>query len=81
MNIQKIKNYLGKYPRIKSFIKKIIIASPVLKEYITKKYGILRNPHYLTDNTITTSLQSEVQHLSHRGARIYKDIKCLKEYK
>lgn len=81
MNIQKIKNYLGKYPRIKSFIKKIILSSPALREYISKKYGILRNPHYLSDNTITTPLQNDFKHLSQRGAKIYKDIKCLREYK
>lgn len=78
MSIQKIKNYLGRYPRLKSFLKKLIISSPLLRSYISKKYGFLKTPYYLPDNTITTKLHSNVQDLSSRAVIIYKDLKCLK---
>lgn len=77
MNIQKIKNYLNKHSRLKSFLKKTIVASPFLKEFISKRYGILRAPYSLENQTIRLGLCNDKESLSLRARIIYKDISCL----
>lgn len=80
VDIQKIKAFLNKFPRIKNLLKNIIISYPPLRKFIINKYGILRAiPQVVTDERIRLQLCQDKEELSLRGIEIYKDVSCLKK--
>ncbi len=80
INIQKIKAFLNKFPRIKNTLKRIIISYPPLRKFITNRYGMLKTvPQAVTDERIRLQLCQDEQELSSRALKIYKDISCLKK--